>query len=90
MIIVFFVDSTDGLIRFIDTESEGATVQTVPSVSEVALPPGDGNPLGLTNLNLPGDLHADDLQNLYVVDTLNNRVRRIWLGELLRDASQKP
>lgn len=76
-------DSTALMIEFNQANNITRTTIVAGIDSEVA-PPYDGNDPRLTRLNRPLDLLFDELTNLYLADTVNNRVRRAWLGDILR------
>jgi hypothetical protein len=82
---VLFVEPLTNKIHFFELDTTGTLVDvgTVAGADfSLALPFDGGNPL-TTKLERPRAIAADELDNLYVVDTANNRVRRVWIGELL-------
>jgi sugar lactone lactonase YvrE len=85
---LFITDASSRRVRFVASGSGAATIfgQTVAAgnIATVAGPPpsslifsGDGEPASAAHFFGPGSLCFDPSGNLYVVDSGNNRIRRI-------------
>jgi sugar lactone lactonase YvrE len=48
---------------------------------------GDGGPGVKAQLNIPGDVIADKAGNVYIADTMNNRVRKVSLAGIITTAA---
>lgn len=83
---VHLVSSQDGTIRYVEFDQTNQIVATgmVAGIDSDVASPADGNDPRLTRLNRPLDVLFDRLGNLFVADTVNNRVRRTWLGDIVR------
>lgn len=82
---VFLMDALRGTVRFAEFDAANVFVRSGIAAgiqSEFALP-FDGNDPRFTRWNRPLDIQVDDLGNLFVVDTANNRVRRMWVGDIV-------
>src|SRR5216684_847093 len=75
---VFIADSGDNVVRMVNTAQiittyagggTGCTAQTDPL--------GDGCPANQAGLNNPQGVSVDSSDNLYIVDTFNNRIRKV-------------
>lgn len=78
---LYLVDPLHQQVSFVD----GTSARLVPVFGtdfELASP-FDGAGPRATRLNRPRAILVDSLQNLIVADTVNNRVRRVWIGDLL-------
>lgn len=84
---LFITDASSRRVRFVASSSGPATIfgQTVAAgnIATVAGPPssvifsGDGGPASAAHFFGPGSLCFDPSGNLYVIDSGNNRIRRI-------------
>lgn len=83
---VFLANAIDATVRAVEFDNTNAIVaSSIVAGTDVALAsPIDGSDPRLTRLSRPLDLLADALENLYLVDAVSNRVRRTWLGDILR------
>lgn len=82
---LFLMDPVRGTVRFAEFNASNVLIRAGVAAgieSESALP-FDGNDPRLTRWNRPLDLQVDDLGNLFVVDTANNRVRRMWVADIV-------
>ena len=71
---LFFADTRNHRIRRVDALS--AVISTVVGTGEAAFA-GDGGPATEASLHEPYGLAIDCADNLYIVDRLNNRIRRV-------------
>ncbi|MGZ6347246.1 MAG: NHL domain-containing protein, partial [Anaerolineales bacterium] len=71
---VYIADSGNNLIRKVDPSG---IITTVAGTGDSGYS-GDGGPAPLAMLNYPERIALDASGNLYVVDCLNNRIRKIW------------
>jgi uncharacterized protein YjiK len=71
---VYIADSGNNLIRRVDPSG---IIATVAGTGDSGYS-GDGGPAPLAMLNYPEGIALDASGNLYVVDCLNNRIRKIW------------
>lgn len=83
---IFLGSALDATVRVITLNAMDAIVATgvVAGIASELAPPVDGNDPRLTRLSRPLDLHLDALDYLYIVDAASNRVRRTWIGDILR------
>jgi DNA-binding CsgD family transcriptional regulator len=70
---VFIADTGNNVIRQLGTDG---IIRTVAGTGEAGYR-GDGGPAAYAVLHSPGGLAFDDEGNLYIADTLNQRVRRV-------------
>jgi sugar lactone lactonase YvrE len=76
---LYVADASNNLVRRIDRATSIITTMA-GSVAAVYEPPafaGDGGPATAARLNRPTDLAFDASGNLYISDSLNNRVRKV-------------
>jgi uncharacterized protein (TIGR03437 family) len=73
---VYVVDTSNHRVLRIPV---GGTVQTVAGNGSPGNA-GDGGPANMAQLNQPAACQVDSYGNLYVVDTLNHRVRKVSAG----------
>jgi class 3 adenylate cyclase/sugar lactone lactonase YvrE len=73
---LFIADTTNNRIRKVDP---GGRISTVAGSGEAGFS-GDGGPATAAKLNLPVAVAVSSTAILYVVDTENNRVRKVDLG----------
>lgn len=79
--VLLCVDVTAEEVLLLDP---GAQRQTTMFGSSFELAsPSDGASPRVTKLNLPRAIWMDSLANLFVADTVHNRIRRAWIGDLL-------
>ncbi|MEZ4364747.1 MAG: DUF4215 domain-containing protein [Kofleriaceae bacterium] len=71
---LFIADSSNNRIRRVDASNGVITTVAGSGVGGFA---GDGGPATAARLLAPASVAVDDLGNLYVADTSNNRVRRV-------------
>jgi hypothetical protein len=83
---IYLGNAIDGRVRVVELNNSNAVVATsiVAGTDTALASPIDGNDPRLTRLNRPLDLLVDALDNLHLVDAQSNRVRRTWLGDILR------
>jgi trimeric autotransporter adhesin len=76
---IFIADSSDNRIRKVDAGTGIITtvVGTGNACSNPTLPCGDAGLATAANLNFPQGVTVDGSGNIYVSDTLDNRVRRV-------------
>ncbi len=72
---IFIADTANSAIRQVD--SAGIITTVAGSSSAMRGYSGDGGQATSALLNLPNDVTADAFGNLYIADTLNQRIRRI-------------
>ncbi len=70
---IYFADSNNHRIRVIDT---AGIIRTVVGTGERGFS-GDGGPASEARLNSPTAVGLDSAGNLYILDALNNRIRRV-------------
>ncbi|HET9780590.1 MAG TPA: LuxR C-terminal-related transcriptional regulator [Candidatus Dormibacteraeota bacterium] len=70
---LLIADTGNNVIRQVGTDG---TIRTLVGTGEGAYR-GDGGPAAFAALHAPGGLAFDDEGNLYIADTLNQRVRRV-------------
>ncbi len=73
---MFIADTDNNRIRKID--SSGIITTIAGSGARDFF--GDGGPATLAALNLPSDVYGDTAGNIYIADTMNNRVRKVSFG----------
>lgn len=70
---LFIADAGNNVIRQLGTDG---IIRTVAGTGEAGYR-GDGGPAAYAVLHAPGGLAFDDEGNLYIADTLNQRIRRV-------------
>jgi sugar lactone lactonase YvrE len=80
---VFIADTGNNRIRKISPAGIITTIAGGPTAGFA----GDGLPSSNSLLNLPQSLALDSFGNLYVADTLNNRIRKISAGRISSTAA---
>ncbi|MEM7205218.1 MAG: hypothetical protein AAF628_33495 [Planctomycetota bacterium] len=83
---LYFVNSFDGTIEFVDFDaSSGIAAQGVlVGSSSLLARPFDGQDPRVTRMNRPRDFLIDRWNNLYIADTVHNRIRRTWVGGIMQ------
>ncbi len=83
---LFAMDPCAGRVTFVEfgNDFEITNFGTAAGADLTSSNSFDGNAPAETSFNRPRSLAVDDLLNLYLVDTLNNRVRRSWVGDQVR------
>ena len=71
---VYIADSGNNLVRKVDPNG---IITTVAGTGDWGYS-GDGGPAPLAMLNFPSDVALDTTGNLYIADTSNNRIRKVW------------
>lgn len=74
---IFFVDAANQRVREIDHTSQ---IITTIAGNGTAGFSGDGGPAISASLNWPDELAIDGSGNLYIADSLNNRIRKFTAG----------
>jgi sugar lactone lactonase YvrE len=72
---LYFADTDNGCVRAIDLDS--GEIRTVVGTGELGLDTDEQLPATQTRLRRPFGLAFDPDENLYVVDTLNNRIVKV-------------
>ena len=70
---LFIADTGNNVVRQLGTDG---VIRTVAGTGEAGYR-GDGGPAQYSALHAPGGLAFDDEGNLYIADTLNQRIRRV-------------
>jgi hypothetical protein len=83
----------NGTLFVVDSLAQVVSQITLPPAPRQLVPlfgtsfelasPFDGSSPRTTKLNLPRAIAVDSLANLYVADTVHNRIRRAWVGDLI-------
>jgi len=75
---IYLADRRNSRIRKLDPSG---TITTVVAANQLAPGTlgygGDGGPAGSAQLNFPGGVALDAASNLYIIDTHNNRIRKV-------------
>jgi hypothetical protein len=84
--LVFTVDACRGDVTFAAFDESWMLLRTgrVAGADPATARSFDGAPPLDTAFGRPQGLAVDELQNLTIVDTLNNRVRRTYVGDQVR------
>jgi hypothetical protein len=73
---LFIADYSNNKVRFVSAAS--GYIFTIAGTGSTATPyTGDGGPATAATLNSPGDVAIDQLSNLYIADTSDNRIARV-------------
>lgn len=75
---LYITDQSNQRIRRVDT---GGMIQTIAGTGTAAYG-GDGGPATQATLNFPGTPAIDSAGNIFIVDTVSNRIRRIQGGTI--------
>jgi uncharacterized protein (TIGR03437 family) len=71
---LYISDSKNNRVRIV---APGGTISTVAGNGWTGTAQGDGGPASTASVYLPQGLAVDVAGNLYIADTLNNRIRRV-------------
>jgi YVTN family beta-propeller protein len=74
---VFIADTTDSVVRKVDTSSTHVITTYAGSPATVYTFGGDGGPANAAGLSNPHGVFVDALDNLFIADTSNNRIRKV-------------
>jgi sugar lactone lactonase YvrE len=74
---VFIGDSGDSVVRMVDTSATPIITTYAGNAAHVFTFSGDGGPANQAGLNNPEGVAADSSGNLYIADTINNRIRKV-------------
>ena len=72
--VIYIADTGNNRVRKVGTDGN---ISTYAGGNGVAGSSGDGGPASQAHLNSPEGLAVDAAGNLYIADTLNNRIRRV-------------
>jgi DNA-binding beta-propeller fold protein YncE len=77
---VYIADTYNSVIRKVDTSGTITTVVGVyhPYTEGAVYSGGDNGPATAATLDRPHGIAFDSVGNLYVADSYNNRVRKVW------------
>jgi trimeric autotransporter adhesin len=75
--IVFIADTLDSVVRKVDTSSSHIITTYAGSPATIYTSGGDGGPATAAGLSNPYGVFVDALDNLFIADTSNNRIRKV-------------
>src|SRR5579863_2821004 len=74
---VFIADTYDSVVRKVDSSSTHIITTYAGSQTTIYTSGGDGGPANKAGLSNPYGVFVDALDNLFIADTSNNRVRKV-------------
>ena len=82
---IFVCDGMESRVLFfqLDDADEIVAGGILAGVEGDAALPFDGDPPIFTRFDRPRGVTVDSLGNVYLADTVNNRIRRFWVGDFL-------
>ncbi|HUJ82787.1 MAG TPA: hypothetical protein VLW83_12955, partial [Candidatus Acidoferrales bacterium] len=74
---LYIADSNDSVIRVVDTSASHIISTYAGSPSQAFTFSGDGGPASAAGLNFPTGIAFDSLGNLFIADSINERIREV-------------